>query len=92
MLPVVASFARTARQIVIYTVVLWATSLIFTPVAGMGLIYTVSALVLGAVFLLYALRLQKRATPKQAMKLFSYSISYVTLLFGAMALDQLVRR
>jgi len=91
MLPAVTSLARTARQIVVYTVALWACSLLLTPVAGMGLIYTSAAVVLGAVFLLYALQLQRDETAARAMRLFSYSISYVTLLFGAMALDSLVR-
>src|SRR4051812_1047721 len=90
MLPVVASMARTARQIVIYTLVLWATTLVFAPVAGMGLIYTGSAVILGAVFLMRALQLQRNATAAQAMRLFTYSISYVTLLFSAMAADQLL--
>src|SRR3954452_3434929 len=90
MLPVVASLSRTARRIVAYTVVLWITTLVFTPVAGMGLIYTASAVILGAVFLFRAVQLQRDATPKQAMRLFSYSISYVTLLFSAMAADQLL--
>ena len=92
MLPAVASFTRTARQIVIYTVALWACTLVFAPVAGMGVIYTVAAVVLGAVFLLYALRLQRDGTTANAMRLFSYSITYVTLLFGAMALDALIIR
>jgi heme o synthase len=91
MLPSVASFAAVARQIVIYTVALWAASLLFAPVAGMGLIYLGAAVLLGAVFLLFALQLQREHTAARAMRLFSYSISYVTLLFGAMALDQLVR-
>jgi protoheme IX farnesyltransferase len=91
MLPSVASFAAVARQIVIYTVALWAASLLFAPVAGMGLIYLSAAVLLGAVFLLFALQLQREHTAARAMRLFSYSISYVTLLFGAMALDQLVR-
>jgi protoheme IX farnesyltransferase len=90
MLPAVASFAKVARQILIYTVALWITSLVFAPVAGMGLIYLGSAILLGAVFLLFAVQLQRDHTPERAMRLFSYSISYVTLLFGAMALDQLV--
>jgi protoheme IX farnesyltransferase len=90
MLPAVASLAATARQIVIYTVALWATSLVFARVGDMGLIYLAAAIVLGAVFLFQALQLQRDATPKRAMHLFSYSISYVTLLFSAMALDQLV--
>ena len=90
MLPSVASFAKVARQIVLYTVALWVASLIFAPVARMGVIYLGSAIVLGAVFLLFALQLQRENTAARAMRLFSYSISYVTLLFGAMALDQLV--
>ena len=90
MLPAVASFASVARQIVFYTVALWAASLVFAPVAGMGAIYVGAALALGAVFLLQALQLQRTGTAKQAMRLFSYSITYVTLLFGAMAADQLL--
>ena len=73
-------------------VALWAASLLFTPVAGMGVIYTGSAFVLGAVFLYYALQLQRDGTSARAMRLFSYSISYVTLLFAAMALDALLIR
>jgi protoheme IX farnesyltransferase len=91
MLPSVATFSKVARQIVIYTLALWAISLLFGEVAGMGLIYLGSAVVLGAVFLLFAVQLQREHTAARAMRLFSYSISYVTLLFGAMALDQLVR-
>ncbi|HEX4978565.1 MAG TPA: heme o synthase [Acidimicrobiales bacterium] len=90
MLPAVATFSRTARQIVLYTVTLWVTSLVFAPVAGMGALYIVAAVVLGGVFLIYAVRLQREASPARAMQLFSYSISYVTLLFAAMALDALL--
>jgi len=90
MLPAVVSLAATARRIVAYTLALWACSLLFAEVAGMGLVYWISALVLGAVFLFYALRLSDQATPERAMRLFHWSISYVTLLFGAMALDQFV--
>jgi protoheme IX farnesyltransferase len=57
----------------------------------MGLLYLISALVLGAAFLFFAVRLRQQATPKAAMKLFSYSITYLTLLFAAMAGDVLVR-
>ena len=90
MLPAVASFSKTARQIVLYAVALWACSLLFTPVAGMGLLYTGAAVLLGAVFVFYAVQLQRDGTPARAMRLFSYSISYVTLLFAAMALDALL--
>jgi protoheme IX farnesyltransferase len=90
MLPAVASLRTTARQIVIYTVVLYGLSLVFADVADMGAVYGVAALVLGGVFLALALRLLQDGTAQRAMRLFSYSITYVTLLFGAMALDQLV--
>ncbi len=92
MLPVVADARATGRQIVAYTVLLWAVSLAFIPVAGMGWIYTGAALVLGGVFLVYAVRLLNDSTVRNAMQLFAWSITYVTLLFSAMALDQLVLR
>jgi protoheme IX farnesyltransferase len=91
MLPVVSSFTRTARQILGYTVALWVVSIGFAPVAGMGAIYTVAAVVLGGVFVAYAWRLLREGTGASAMRLFGYSISYVTLLFSAMAVDELVR-
>jgi heme o synthase len=92
MLPAVASLAATARRIVLYTVLLWAVSLAFAPVGRMGELYLFAAVVLGGIFLWLALQLLREATPARAMRLFGYSISYVTLLFGAMALDELVRR
>ena len=91
MLPVVASIAGTARRILVYTVALWAVSIVFAPVAGMGPIYLAAAVVLGAVFVAYAVRLLHDGTSASAMRLFGYSISYVTLLFSAMAVDELVR-
>ena len=91
MLPVVASMRTTATRILLYTLVLWALTLLFAPVAGMGDIYIGAALVLGGVFTWYASRLLRDSSPKAAMRVFTWSISYITLLFGAMALDQLVR-
>jgi protoheme IX farnesyltransferase len=91
MLPVVTSFTRTARQILVYTVALWVVSIAFAPIAGMGGIYLGAAIVLGGVFVAYALRLLREGTAAAAMRLFGYSISYVTLLFSAMAVDELVR-
>ncbi len=89
MLPAVASHQSTSRQITVYTVALWVISLAFAPAAHMGLIYIVAATVLGAVFLWYAIALERDGT--RAMRLFHYSITYVTLLFAAMAIDQLIR-
>jgi len=91
MMPTVVGFTRTARQIVVYTVLLWAASLIFYPVARMGDVYLVAAILLGAIFLWQAVQLLRDRTPERAMRLFGYSISYLTLLFAAMAVDQLLR-
>ncbi len=91
MLPVVADHRTTCRRIVGYTVLLWALTLLFAPVAEMGLIYLVAAVALGGVFTYQAVRLFVDPTPARAMRLFGWSITYVTLLFGAMAVDQLVR-
>lgn len=91
MLPAVASMDDTARRIELYTVALVTVSVLFAPVAGMGLLYVAAAAVLGAVFLLRAVQLRRDPTPKRAMRLFGFSISYVTVLFSAMALDQLLR-
>ena len=52
--------------------------------------YGVAAVVLGAVFLWFAIDLYRTESTRSAMKLFGWSITYVTLLFGAMALDQFV--
>ena len=73
------------------TLVLWALTVVFSPVAGMGHLYLLSAIVLGAVFTGLALQLVRNATPAAAMRLFTYSITYITLLFGAIAVDQLLR-
>jgi len=91
MLPAVTTLRRTATRIILYTVVLWALTLLFAPVADMGAIYTVSAVVIGAVFLGLAVKVYRDPQPKLAMALFGWSITYVTLLFGAMAVDVVVR-
>jgi len=91
MLPAVAGMQVTARKIFAYTILLWALSLAFYPAGEMGELYLVVAIVLGAMFTWYAVLLLRSLTAERAMRLFAYSISYVTLLFGAMALDQLVR-
>jgi heme o synthase len=87
MLPAVATFKRTAREILFYSVILVAVSLLLASVARLGVIYIVSASALGVIFIGLAVKLWRRATPKAAMKLFSYSITYLTLLFMLMAVD-----
>ena len=96
MLPVVASLQRTTLEILVYTVVLWAVSILVGPVAGLGWIYAVSAVVLGGLFTFFAAKLFAlarvgRADVARAMKLFHFSITYLTALFVVMALDVIVR-
>jgi protoheme IX farnesyltransferase len=90
MLPVVRGERETARSIVLYSVVLVAITLL--PVLGqtLGLVYLLSALVLGLLFLALALALQRETTPARARRLFSYSLAYLALLFVAMAVDPVV--
>jgi protoheme IX farnesyltransferase len=91
MLPAVVGVRRTAVRILGYSLALWALTVLFGAVADMGALYLVAAVGLGGVFTWYAVQLLRSATPERAMRLFTWSISYITLLFGAMALDQLVR-
>lgn len=91
MLPSVVSVRETAVRMLYYTVVLIGLSIAFSPVADMGLIYLISAIVLGIIFLALSYKVVRDQDTRSAMQLFGYSITYVTLLFGAMAVDQLVR-
>ena len=90
MLPVVAGAAETARQILLYSVLLVAVTLMFGPIGQMGSIYFVAAVVLGAVFIGYAVALVRDHSEQVAMRLFRYSITYLGLLFTAMAVDAVV--
>src|SRR6185437_9559297 len=89
MLPVVASMKRTTAEIVYYTVALVAVSFVLGPVAHMGWIYMITAAVAGAGFLYLVTRLWGQAqlgvvTGRDAMRVFGYSITYLTVLFVAM--------
>jgi len=96
MLPVVASDLAVARQVVLYSWAMVVCSLLLVPVAPTGPVYAVSALVLGGLFLLEAHRLLGRARRGVAgaalkpMRLFHYSITYVTVVFLAVAVDPLL--
>lgn len=96
MLPVVAPAREVGRQIVLYSWVMVATSLLLWPVAGTGPVYPVVAAVLGAVFLVEAHRMWGRTkiaddlATIQPMRLFHSSNLYLSLLFVAVALDPLL--
>ncbi len=90
MLPAVVPFEHAVRQMIGHTVAMVACTLVLAPVADLGALYLASAVVLGALFLSSVLWLSKRPTPANSMRVFGFSISYVTLLFAAMSLDILL--
>ncbi len=95
MLPVVKGIPETTRQIGLYTILMVAISLVLFAVAHMGAIYLVAAVVLGAIFLWQAYKLWRRGSSEEAstagaITLYKYSISYLSLLFLAVAIDALV--
>jgi heme o synthase len=95
MLPVVASMKRTTTEIVYYTVALVAVSFLLGPVAHLGWIYMITAAVGGAAFLYFVTRLWGMAQAgtvagRDAMRVFGFSITYLTVLFVAMAADVLI--
>jgi len=92
MLPVVKPLPDTARQIVLYSWAMVAMSLVLIPVAGMGWLYSVGAVVLGAAFVYLAYVLRARINDPElilaaAMRLFHGSITYLALLFLLVAVD-----
>jgi len=91
MLPVVKGLKVAARQILVYSVIVVATTLVLVPVSSMGIVYTATAVVLGALFIAQAAALARDLTPERAMKLFTFSNIYLALLFAAIAVDVLVR-
>jgi heme o synthase len=95
MLPVVKGVRETTRQIALYTVLMVAISLVLFAVAKMGAIYLVAAVALGLMFLWQAFALWRRGTSEEmstagAIRLYKFSISYLTLLFAAVAIDALI--
>jgi protoheme IX farnesyltransferase len=92
MLPVVASYRETTRKMLAYTVLVVALSFAFGAAAELGALYWGAAVVLGAVFIVMAVQVMRTESPAKAIKLFTFSITYITLLFGAMAADVLLRQ
>lgn len=87
MLPVVRGEQETRRQILLYSVLLWAVTQLPFCAGGLGAIYLVSSLVLGGMFIAGAVVLYRRADRRSALRLYLFSLLYLALLFGAMVLD-----
>jgi heme o synthase len=90
MLPVVRGDRETARQILVYTVVLVALTLVPSITGTFGPVYLAAAAVLGGLFLRLAWSLRQELTPRRAGVLFHYSLAYLALLFVAIAIEPVV--
>ena len=87
MLPVVRGETETRRQILLYSVLLYAVTQLPFCAGGLGVIYLVASLVLGLGFIAGAVRLYRRADRRSALRLYLYSLAYLALLFCAMVAD-----
>ena len=90
MLPVVRGEAETRRQILIYSLLMVAITLAVWEIGLLGAVYLVSAVVLGGIFIYYAIRLVRDPSAPAARRLFRYSMLYLALLFAAMVVDRQV--
>jgi protoheme IX farnesyltransferase len=88
MLPVVRGEAETRRQILLYSVLLYAVTQLPFCAGGFGTIYLVASLVLGLGFIAGAVHLYRRADRPSALRLYLYSLAYLALLFCAMVADR----
>jgi protoheme IX farnesyltransferase len=87
MMPVVHGERETRRQIVLYTLLLTFLTLLPVAFGFFGAIYAAAAALLAGWFIVLALRLQRRADRKSALRLYLFSLAYLALLFAAMVLD-----
>jgi protoheme IX farnesyltransferase len=91
MLPVTHGDRFTRLHVLLYTVILIAASVLPFVTRMSGLIYLVSALTLGAIFLWYAIKIYVDYSDMLARKTFRYSILYLSLLFAALLIDHYYR-
>jgi len=90
MLPVVKGDAATHRQILVYTLILVAFTLLPVATGFLGAVYLIAAAALGAVFTALAVRLLTSPTRRRALRLYLASLAYLALLFCAMAADRTI--
>src|SRR3954452_3085849 len=87
MMPVVHGETETRRQVLLYTCLLTLLTLLPVAFGFFGAVYAAVAIALGAVFLFHAVRLQRSATRRAALKTYLFSLLYLALLFVAMVAD-----
>jgi protoheme IX farnesyltransferase len=90
MMPVVVSVERTVRSMTMYAVLLLVSTLVLIPIADLGPIYGITALVFGVAFVIGCINLGSDPSERRSMRLFTFSISYVTAVFVALTIDVLL--
>ena len=91
MLPAIVPFRAAHVQMIAHTVALVASSVLVALVSSnLGFVYLVSAGALGAAFLAGTIRLGRNPSESASMRLFGFSITYITLLFAALTIDVLL--
>jgi protoheme IX farnesyltransferase len=90
MLPVVASMEQTVRQMKIYSVLVLASSLTVIVVSELAWIYGITAVVLGVAFVMMTVRLGRDPSEARAMRVFTFSITYISVLFLSIIVDVIV--
>jgi protoheme IX farnesyltransferase len=87
MLPVVRGETETRRQILLYSMLLYAVTQLPFCAGGFGAVYLVASMALGGLFIAAALRLYRRADRRSALRLYLFSLAYLAALFASMVLD-----
>ncbi len=90
MLPVVRGETETRRQILLYTILLYAVTQLPFCAGGFGVEYLIASMALGATFIYCAVRLLRSADRRWALRTYLFSLAYLALLFVAMPIDRLV--
>ena len=89
-LRVVAGERETTYQMMLYSLVMVATTLILVPLQFMGMFYLVGATGLGIIFLWYSWKVNQQRTPSASLSLYKFSLLYLALLFVVMMADRLI--
>jgi protoheme IX farnesyltransferase len=87
MLPVVRGETETRRQILLYTILLYAVTQLPFCAGGLGVAYLIPSMALGAAFIYFAARLLRSADRRWALRTYLFSLAYLALLFASMAID-----
>jgi heme o synthase len=87
MLPVVRGERETRRQVLLYTLLLYAVTQLPFCAGAFGMVYLVASMALGGAFIAGSVALYRRADRRSALRLYLFSLVYLALLFGAMVLD-----